>query len=261
MSPEVSMTRSGVSWLLSVAAIPLVSAAVVFAQESPVSLPSGTRPPDGAANSVMESMHIPSTTGAPFSATSVALLTQLRQGSTVRFGFISQVARDSSGRLYFENRRTIGPSGEPLARAYFIVVDPEARTRTVCYVTTKTCRIDAFHHESYDVSEGGEEAPPARATDSVSLGKRVIESEVVEGTRETTVIAAGAYGNRDSIVRTEEVWHSPDLDLDLLITRTDPRWGTQTRKMTEISRADPDPAFFTIPADYKMLDNRPPSKQ
>ena len=255
------MTRSCVSWSLFAVAVLLTSAAVLLAQESPVSLPSGTLPPDGAANSVMESMHVPGTTGAPFSATSVALLTQIRQGSTARFGFISRVARDSSGRLYFENRRPVAASGEPLPRTYFIVVDPEAHTRTVCYVATKTCRIDAFHHESYDVSEGGDDAPPAQASDSVSLGKREIESELVEGTRETTVIAAGAYGNRDPIVRAEEVWHSSDLDLDILITRTDPRWGTQTRKMTEISRANPDPAFFTIPADYKMLDNRPTSKQ
>src|ERR1700678_3817326 len=114
MSQEGSMTRSYVSWFLFVVAVLLSSSAVFHAQESPVSLPSGTLPPDGAANSVMESMHVPGTTGAPFSATSVALLTQIRQGSTARFGFISRVARDSSGRLYFENRRPVAASGEPL---------------------------------------------------------------------------------------------------------------------------------------------------
>lgn len=44
-------------------------------------------------------------------------------------------------------------------------------------------------------------------------------------------------------------------------TRTDPRWGKQTRRLTEISRGEPDPDYFAIPADYKMLDNRTPVKQ
>ena len=83
----------------------------------------------------------------------------------------------------------------------------------------------------------------------------------VSGTREITTIAAGAYGNREPITTYKEVWRSPELDLDVSITRTDPRWGRQTRRLTEISRGEPDPDYFAIPADYKMLDNRTPAKQ
>jgi hypothetical protein len=100
-------------------------------------------------------------TAEPFSAKSVALLTQNRQGSSVRFGFISLVARDSSGRMYFENRRPLAPSGEPLPRTYFIVIDPAEHTRTTGYVATRTCRINAFRHVSYDETEKADEAPRA----------------------------------------------------------------------------------------------------
>jgi len=154
-----------------------------------------------------------------------------------------------------------GASGEPLPRTYFIVIDPAEHTRTTCYVATRTCRINAFRHVSYDETEKADEAPRASTTESISLGSQEIESLTVVGTRETTVIAAGAYGNRQPIVTTKEVWRSPELDLDVSISCTDPRWGAQTRRMTEISRAEPGAENFAIPADYKLLDDRPPAKQ
>jgi hypothetical protein len=231
------------------AALLLTSATSLPAQESSMPLPVGTRPPDAAANAAIESMHIPTTPG------------EIRKGSTVRFGFVSLVARDSSGRMYFESRRTLAPSGELLPRAYFIVIDPGEHTRTMCYVATKTCRVDAFRHVSYDEQGDGDEAPPASATESVNLGTHVIESLTVLGTRETRVIAAGAYGNSQPMITTKEVWHSPELDLDISIVRTDPRWGTESRKMTEISRSEPDGGYFAIPADYQLLDNRPNAKK
>lgn len=255
------MTPRCVTRLHLQVALLVAPAAVLSAQESSPVLPVGTRPPDAAANAIIPSMYIPTTPGEPFSATSVALLTQTRQGSVVRFGFISLVGRDSSGRMYFENRRSLAPSGEPLPRTYFIIIDPGEHTRTMCYAATKTCRIDAFQHASYDESEKNDEVPRAATNESTNLGARQIESLTVVGTRDTTVIAAGAYGNRQPIVTTKEVWHSPDLDLDVSIVRTDPRWGTQSRTITGIFRGEPDAEYFAIPVDYKRLDNRPPAKQ
>jgi hypothetical protein len=141
------------------------------------------------------------------------------------------------------------------------MIDAGEHTRTVCYVATKTCRINSFRHSTYDESQSRDEAPPASRTETVSLGTNVIEAVTVTGTRETTTIAAGAFGNGLPIITTKEVWHSPELDLDVSTTRTDPRNGTQTRKMTEISRAEPDAQYFSIPADYELLDNRVPAKQ
>ncbi|MGB8673898.1 MAG: hypothetical protein WCD27_06050, partial [Candidatus Acidiferrales bacterium] len=66
---------------------------------------------------------------------------------------------------------------------------------------------------------------------------------------------------RQAIVITKEIWHSPDLNLDISTTRDDPRFGIQTRKLSEISRSEPDPQLFAIPADYQVLDNRARAKE
>ncbi len=249
------------SWPAFPAVLLLMSASVVVAQEPSATGAIRMRPPDALANSVIQDMCVPTTPGAPFSAKSVATLVETRHGSLMLFGFFSMVARNSSGRMYFENRRFFPASGEAAPRRYFILDDPVEHTRTVCYPATKTCRINSSHHISDVVPQTSEEAAPASTTESISLGTDVIESVAVSGTREITTIAAGAYGNREPITTTKEVWHSPELDLDVSITRTDPRWGRQTRRLTEISRGEPDPDYFAIPADYKMLDNRTPAKQ
>ena len=134
------------------------------------------RPPDAPANSIIQDMHIPTTPGAPFSAKSVATLQETRHGSPMLFGFFSMVARNSSGRMYFENRRFFPASGEPAPRRYFIVIDPGEHTRTVCYPATKTCRINSFKHISEAEPQTSEEAAPASTTESISLGTDVIES-------------------------------------------------------------------------------------
>ena len=63
-----------------------------------------------------------------------------------------------------------------------------------------------------------------------------------------------------------EVWTSPDLKIIVSSKRSDPRMGEQTFKLTNITRADPDPSLFTVPADFKVIegpqrcvwgDNRP----
>ena len=47
--------------------------------------------------------------------------------------------------------------------------------------------------------------------ESVSLGTSVIDALTVTGTKETTSVAAGAYGNEEAMVITREVWHSRSL--------------------------------------------------
>jgi hypothetical protein len=167
------------------------------------------------------------------------------------------LARDSSGKLYFENRRAIEESGEMAPRWQFVIIDPKRQTRTTCYVETKTCRINAYRQVTYRESEGVEDAPRATKMESASLGTSVIDSLSVEGTKETTSVAAGAYGNSQPMEITREIWHSPELDLNVLITKVDPRTGTTTRKIDIVSRGEPDAAYFAIPPDYTFLDNRP----
>jgi hypothetical protein len=174
---------------------------------------------------------------------------------------MSMLARDSSGKLYFESRRRMAKSGDLQPRSNFGIIDAKEETRTTCYVATKTCRVDAFRHSVYPELENTEDAPRASTMESLGLGTSVIDALTVEGTRETTSVAAGAYGNSKPLVITRELWHSLELDLDVSITKTDPRSGIFVRKIEILSRGEPDPGYFAIPSDYALLDDRPTSKR
>jgi hypothetical protein len=84
----------------------------------------------------------------------------------------------------------------------------------------------------------------------VSLGERNIEGLKVSGSRREFTIAAGAIGNEQPIVVRSEQWFSPDLGVVVSSTHHDPMIGDTNYKLEQISRAEPDPALFTVPADY-----------
>lgn len=86
------------------------------------------------------------------------------------------------------------------------------------------------------------------------LGTQTIEGVSAEGTRTTITIPAGQIGNELPIVTVSERWYSPELQLTVMSTRSDPRTGTTTYKLTNINRAEPSPALFQIPADYTVED-------
>ena len=89
------------------------------------------------------------------------------------------------------------------------------------------------------------------------LGKSNISGVEVVGTRETRTIMAGVIGNDRPISITKEFWYSPQLGLNMSVKRIDPRHGTQTFSVTDVSLSEPDPKVFQVPAGYKVVDTRP----
>jgi hypothetical protein len=87
-----------------------------------------------------------------------------------------------------------------------------------------------------------------------SLGMRVIEGVSAEGTRTTTTIPAGSMGNEQPIITVNERWYSPDLQVVVMSTRSDPRTGTTTYKLTNISRSEPALTLFQVPSDYTVTE-------
>jgi len=75
-------------------------------------------------------------------------------------------------------------------------------------------------------------------------------------TRFTSTIPVGAQGNDRPLVSTTESWYSPELKTTALSTRSDPRNGESTTKLTNISRAEPDAALFLPPAGYQVVDEK-----
>jgi hypothetical protein len=255
------MQRAHISWIVLGISLAMPAATPLPAQSpnAVASMVAPARNPDVAANPGIENMYVPPMPAQPFTAK--ATVTWTKSDSTPHELFMSMLARDSSGRIYFENRRTFNENGEPRPRWSFTIIDPQEKTRTNCYVNTKTCRIDAFRRVSYEDSEKVEDLGRARTVETANLGTSVIDALTVEGMRETTSVAAGAYNNTKPMVITREIWHSTELNLDITISKTDPRTGTNTRKLEILSRNEPDPEYFTIPKDYTILDNRPPKKK
>src|SRR5580704_9110407 len=186
------MARIRVSWLMLPLALLAASPSFLAAQEPfAATRPSGMNP-DVAAHPGVENMYVPPKPGQPFTGKSVVTWTN-RDGSASHFAFMSMLARESSGKLYFESRRRMSESGEIQPRWNFIIIDPKEETRTVCYVSTKTCRINAFRRITYADSERVEDVGRATTRETANLGTSVIDALTVEGRRETTSVAAGAY--------------------------------------------------------------------
>ena len=76
----------------------------------------------------------------------------------------------------------------------------------------------------------------------------------VEGTRTTVTIPAGEIGNELPINIVSERWFSPDLKVLVMSRQSDPRFGETTYRLTNITRAEPSPHLFEIPADFTIVD-------
>jgi hypothetical protein len=88
------------------------------------------------------------------------------------------------------------------------------------------------------------------------LGVQTIEGVEAVGTRTITTIPAGAIGNERPIEMVYEKWYSHDLQLVILSKHSDPRFGDQTYRLTNIVRSEPDPALFELPSGYKVISDK-----
>jgi hypothetical protein len=90
------------------------------------------------------------------------------------------------------------------------------------------------------------------------LGSQTMEGVLVKGTRMTHTIPAGQIGNEAPITIVSEVWFSPELKTVVYSKRSDPRIGEQTFHLTNIVREEPNPSLFTVPADFRIVDDPAP---
>jgi hypothetical protein len=90
-------------------------------------------------------------------------------------------------------------------------------------------------------------------TKTESLGTQDFEGVMAEGTRTTTTIPADAIGNERPIEIVYERWYSKELGMLVYSKHSDPRFGEQTYRLTNINRSEPDPSLFEVPPGYKVL--------
>ena len=84
------------------------------------------------------------------------------------------------------------------------------------------------------------------------LGTQNFEGVDAEGTRTVTTIPEGAIGNERPIEIVYERWYSKELQQIVYSKHSDPRFGEQTYRLTNIVRSEPDPSLFEVPNGYRI---------
>jgi hypothetical protein len=84
------------------------------------------------------------------------------------------------------------------------------------------------------------------------LGTQVMEGLSVQGKRNTRIIPAGQIGNDLPLQVVTETWYSQELQTIVMSKTNDPRSGQTVYQLTNVSRAEPDPALFQVPVDFKV---------
>ena len=79
-----------------------------------------------------------------------------------------------------------------------------------------------------------------------------MEGVTVHGVRETQIIPAAQNGTAKEVTVTDEYWYSDELRLNMLVKHNDPRTGSVTTTVTQVTRTEPDAAIFEIPSGYKL---------
>lgn len=225
--------------------------------------PEQPRPHDGGTREVLISILIPSLPDAPFSATvATESIRQLADGSRITLVNRRAIARDSAGRIFQERRLLVPEDGKHESVVTQIEIsDPVAHELYICVPRDRVCQVEVFSAPHF-VPPGGT-VNAARQSDMGSredLGKQVIGGLETVGTRETTVVEAGAIGNDSPLQITREYWYSPQLGVNLISKLRDPRIGEQNFEVSDVVLGEPDTKLFRVPSGSQVIDLRQPTK-
>jgi len=213
--------------------------------------------PDGGTREMLTSIAVPPLPNAPFSATVQTEWTKYLADGTTQFTQNHRhIARDSVGRV-FQERTTFGPQGSPIASQVWRTELAEPSTRTVAYCDSGThvCELRRYVGPPATTPPAGSLANRPGFV-SEKLGSQILNGLDLIGTRETQTINPRAVGSDRPIVVVKEFWYSPQLGVNVLTTRDDPRSGKEVFTVTDIRWGEPDPLLFALPANARVVDLR-----
>jgi hypothetical protein len=196
---------------------------------------------------------------APFSATVLLEWSGVQpNGSPANFKSLREIGRDNRGRIHNESRTRVPASSteEPQIERIHLY-DPQTRISTMIIPETKTFWTTTVNRPPATVppafrfaSADGESVPQSEFTKQEDLGTQEIDSVQAHGVRYSQTIPAESPTDEKDVVVTDEYWYSSDLRINLRIVHSDPRTGAVSATVTNIKRAEPDPAFFEVPEGY-----------
>jgi len=195
---------------------------------------------------------------AEFKTTNVQTLAD---GTTITHESTEVRAVDSQGRSMTSTTTSASADHAPITQTS--VFDPVARTLTRWASPGKraTVRPTGEGHGCSPIAteaDSGTSRPlptPHERPRVEQLGTASVQGIEAHGTQTTTTIPAGAVGNDEPLVRTNETWTALTVGLKGLVVREivdDPRSGKWTRELTNIDQSEPDPAVFQPPAGYQI---------
>jgi hypothetical protein len=204
-------------------------------------------------NGNIETVILKPVTGAPFSAVATTESIQpLVDGNRIVHKNQEKLYRDSQGR---ERRESEGASftvlGQLMAAGDVVIFEP---AENASYSFNLQGNTAAKKLSLSSLSSGLQLAITGngRAGVKEQLPPAVIEGLATQGQRSTTTIPAGEIGNERDILVVDEVWYSPDLQMNLITKHIDPRGGETTLRITNIIRSEPDPALFQVPKGFTV---------
>lgn len=241
--------------------IALCSAVPAFCQ-TPSQVPSAAAtaatsaaPADGRVAEWMYGERIAAVPGLPFSAKAeLETVNQLQNGTLITHKTYNLIARDGQGRTHNEARNWMDPATGAEPRLTRIeLYDPATRLRTNLYPLAKIVRQWPLGTPGPVAAPSPQSAPAKPEASREEIGSDTIEGFPVRGVRVSQTYPAGSLGNNRPITVVTESWYSQELRINLLTKRSDPRYGEQTVRVTELARQEPDAAMFAIPDEYKLL--------
>ena len=236
----------------------------------------------------METMDVAPVKGTPFCATLSTEHTQVfADGNRIHTTNDATLCRDSEGRTRREAELDLlGAVTQKSPHKLITIVDPIAGFRYVLDTKEKIARKMPLppggargpgqpggrikirdEEDTFFYSGGGQQSshvfmkkigpdPNASEPSTESLGDQTIGGVHATGTRVTTTIAAGSMGNEQPILVTSESWYSPELKALVLTKHVDPWAGELKTQFTNVTPSEPDRSLFTVPSDYKVVDEK-----
>jgi hypothetical protein len=205
---------------------------------------------------------LPTVTGAAYSGEEVSenikVLTDGTKISQKMSG--RKIWRDLEGRTRTERR--LGPD-RPSSPTIVEITDPVAGYKYTLDPQAKVAHRQKWASRPVTAAPPGfggggavGMAPPPMLPKSTheSLGSQSMDGVIVEGMRNITTFPAGMMGNDREFSVVTETWTSPELKLGILSKTNDPRNGESMFRIQNLSRMLPDPMLFTVPSDYRVVD-------
>jgi len=189
----------------------------------------------------------------PYSGVGVTTLKRtLSDGNIINESNCLKVYRDSSGRTRREEtRNSVTCSATPQT---VFISDPVAGVEYAINEQSRTYRQFTIKTPAAGTATPTTTRPANPNQVETSLGTEAIPgtSLSAQGTQSVTTIPAGKFGNAAAITVTAVRWYSPDLQIVIQSSRTDPRSGASTYQLSNISTAEPAETLFQLPSGLTL---------